>query len=285
MEQSALFFQLLKNKYFTGKDGEIQKILPQGEQKALFEERIETADPHIILPKHAYPLEKIHYSWIEDTLKGIPKHLQRVLIGAFPEMIGQTLGKKMNAELPLFSPSIQNFLLGIFYTHFPEKKILARSLLKENRLSPLLSLTKVELVHLIDLLPIHDLAEEVRHIVDKKVLQAIVTTLSQPQQKYLRICLHRRTKVPPEPLYPQRSYQDPKKFAHLLHKRGLFRFSLALSKEMPDFIWHICHTLDIGRGKIIQKNIEAVEKRDENIQMIQTEILQIIQYLKGKELS
>jgi len=39
-----------------------------------------------------------------------------------------------------------------------------------------------------------------------------------------------------------------------LHRRGIMRLGYALSGQHPDFIWHLSHRLDIGRGRLLKKN-------------------------------
>jgi hypothetical protein len=42
-------------------------------------------------------------------------------------------------------------------------------------------------------------------------------------------------------------------FRLLLHRRGIARLGVGLSGQDPDFIWTICHQLDIGRGNTLFK--------------------------------
>ena len=38
-----------------------------------------------------------------------------------------------------------------------------------------------------------------------------------------------------------------------MHKKGLKRLAFSISNEHPDFIWYVCHHLDIGRGNALYK--------------------------------
>jgi hypothetical protein len=203
------------------------------------------------------------------------------MVACLPEMMHRKLAKRESIQVTL-APVTKNFLLSYFLKSYRDAPELPQELMPKTSLDMLLALTKNELVDLIDLLAMQDLAEEVRHIVDKKLIQAIVLNLTPLQQKYLKTCLHQKSKIPIPSLNAKEAHQDKKAFLILLHKRGLKRLAIATSGLPADFMWHLSHLLDRGRGKIL-----LTEQQKEEIplatQVIQMQIQQILPILKGAE--
>jgi hypothetical protein len=283
-----IFFRLLLNKHIPANQEARIALLSEEEQKEISLYPFTSKNPALLLYPELAWLEHIHYSWLEESIKSFPGALLPALVLALPHELQKGLAKLKIAtiaeESAPFSPSVKNFILGHFYATWKDKDILPCKLLPESPLSPLLNCTKSELVKIVDMLAMHDLSEEVRHIVDKKILQAIIQTLTADQRKYLRSCLHQKSKIATLPLNAKEVYKDHKAFLTLLHRRGLKRFSLALFGSHPDFIWHIVHTFDTGRGKILLNSIPKEDVK-QAAPVIQLEILQIIQLLKTKEAS
>ena len=294
-EQGSIFFRLLLNKYILANQDAFLHILPEEEQKEVSQHLFASNNPLAALSSSLGWLEHVHYSWLEAPIQSLPAALQKSIILALtPEqkngLIKRNLISSSLESHCSFAQPVRCFLLNKLYEAWKEKEVnkrtvlarelLARELLPDNSLLSLFECSKRELVEVIDLLAMHDLSEEVRHIVDKKLLRAILLNLTSRQQKYLKACLHQKAKMAMLPLNVKEVYKDRKAFTMLLHKRGLKRFALGLCGCDPDFIWHITHTLDTGRGKIV---IDACQKETEvqkTTQMIRLEILAIIQLLK-----
>jgi len=280
------FFRLLLNKFNAGKQEAAIALLPENEQQEIRQYQSPSTQPEVLLPASLGWLGKIHYSWLEAPLRTLPGAFSSCLLATFQEKQANSLTKRLHLDKVehRYPESIKNFLLGHLYAAWPDKEILPQELLPPSQLAPLLQCTKAELVELIDYLPMSDLAEEVRHIVDKKLIQAIICDLTRGQQKYLKSCLHQKSKVSLPSLDVRKIHQDKKSFLTILHKRGLKRLSIGLSGQHPDFIWHIAHILDIGRGKILMEQCEK-EELPTVTQVTALQILQIVQLVKAKEAS
>jgi hypothetical protein len=288
-----LFFRLLLNKFFPAKQEEFLKLLQDDEKEKLVQHTFSSKNPQCLFFQPEEKLNQIHYSWLEPTINEMPEPLRSSIIHALPESTISALIKRevipanFEHKKVAFSKSVYNFLIGKLFekwqkTEVLENEILPKELLPKSDLAPLLQTSKVELMDLIDLLCMHDLAEEVRHIVDKKLLHAIISKLSTAQQKYLRTTLHQKPKMSTNPLQVKEIYKDSKKFLHLLHKRGIQRLGFGLSGSHPDFIWYITHMLDIGRGKLLMSFIQS-EEIPTTTQVVKIQILQILQQLNAKE--
>jgi hypothetical protein len=286
-----MFFRLLLNKFNFDKQDAVVELLPEGEQQEISQYKMLSKNPEALNPKALLPsslqwLDKIHYSWLEEPLRTLKDPLPACVVATLPEKQAESLNKRLQLTKPdhSYPESIKNFLLSHLYEAWPDKEILPQDLLPPSQLSPLLDCSKSELVELVDYLPMIDLAEEVRHIVDKKLIQAIVVDLTRGQQKYLKSCLHQKAKIQIPPLNVKEIHKDKKSFLVALHKRGLKRLSIALSGQHPDFIWHIAHMFDIGRGKILMEQCEK-EEVPTATQITTLQVLQIIQQLRAKEAS
>lgn len=287
-EKGRLFFRLLANRCFSGKPEELTKLLQDNELNTLQLISPTWKNPSCLLFRPDTLLETIHYSWLEPTLKKVPEPLLSCVLHTLPTEYAQALvtrgisSRQALEKAKNYPQPVRNFLLGIFFSQWEEGEVLPKELLPESDLQPLLECTKVELMDLIDLLAMYDLAEEVRHIVDKKLLQAIVSILSIPQQKYLRNTLHHKQKTPSTPLQVKTIYKDRKKFLHTLHKRGIGRLAFSLSGKPANFTWYPVHILDIGRGTLLRSLIQK-EEIPTITQVARLQVLQALQFLRTKE--
>ncbi len=151
-------------------------------------------------------------------------------------------------------------------------------------LSPLLQLTRLELLDIADLLAMHDLVEEMRHIVDKKLLQGVLQHLTAKQQHYLQILLRQKSRIKPTSLSVRELLKEGNKFPQMLHKFGLQRLSFALSGATDDFIWHIVHTFDLARAKFLLNHIKQEEVPNQTPSAL-LQVQHIIQFLKTENVT
>lgn len=202
-------------------------------------------------------LEYIHWSWLLPLLKTYSDREQKFFLSSLSPVTAQNLSQSLDlsdfqvdltesARLFLRDRLLQS-LIG------QEAPLIPIDYLPESTLRPLLGLSKKELTHLIDLLALHDLASELRHIVDTKTLKKISSLLTEEQKKFLKQITPQKEPFPPPRMGLERWDGTEEGFHVLLHRRGLTRFGLALSKQDPDFVWYICHQLDSGRGTSLQK--------------------------------
>ena len=142
-------------------------------------------------------------------------------------------------------------------------------------MNALLKLTKNELIEVIDLLSLYDLAEEIKKIVDTNLLKKIKDALPQNKLKILHQISNR-----PHPFKPQRIGLEKwdgktETLNKILHKKGLIRLSFALYQEDKSLIWYICHLLDIGRGATLSKLCKN-EKNEKISNQISQDVLELI---------
>lgn len=246
--------KVLINKYDPDGGERLLKSFPQDLSKEIREQPIASSDFSAALLPPPDILERIHYSWLAPTFERLPLWQRSATLSILPRH--QAEGLKKMLKLPLgeshFSPFFKEFLLSQFLHKWqPYLEVLPLPYLPFSPLSVLLSLKKKQLVEIIDFFSMHDLAEAIRHIVDKKNLKAIFSCLSARRQEFLRHCLHQKEKMIAPNLEIEKWNGDPKKLERTLHQRGLLRFGKALCGQHPQFVWYLTHTLDTGRGAVL----------------------------------
>jgi hypothetical protein len=240
--------------------------------------------PETVLQLPVVFLEAIHYSWLIPALKELPPFFQKRVLDLIPapkqQRISESLGIKPTGGR--YIKPVEKMLAATFYQKMGAIDVLPKEFLPDSSLKPLLDLSKDELVRLIDLLGIHDLAEEMRGIVDQKVIKLIYGCLSRHQHRHLYLCLHQQEKVTSPPLNLSGWNGNCKTLQRKLHVRGIIRLAKALSGQHHDFIWHITHKLDTGRAKVLREYIqnEAIPKVTAALQQ---QAIQTINYLDGKK--
>jgi hypothetical protein len=153
--------------------------------------------------------------------------------------------------------------------------------LPESSFSALGKWDKLQLIELINFFGLHDLASEVRHIVNKTYLQNIYNSLTHRQLYYLKVCLHQKETLKAPKLGINPTLEDSAPLKKAFHRRGLVRLGKALSGEHPDFIWYLAHTLDVGRGNLLMENYQS--KSDPKVaSLLKGQLLNLINFLKSE---
>ena len=277
--KGSLFLKLLVNKFHPVKQDGLLALLPADITKSILSTQTAASSPSLLLQNSSTLFQKVHYSWLLEPLTALPKALVACVVASFDAPLQEKLQTLLSLEKKEY-PDILKKYFSAYFLKFFSVPALPRELMGQTTLDALLDTRKEDLVILIDLLAMQDLAEEVRHIVDKKLIQAIIGDLTPSQQKYLQVCLHQKSKIPVQPLNVKETHKDRKAFHTLLHKRGLKRLSIATSGLSSDFMWHLSHLLDRGRGKILMEQWQK-EELPLATQVIQMQIQQVLPILKG----
>jgi len=179
----------------------------------------------------------------------------------------------------LASP-IKSFLLKQLFLKW-QPTATPKEYLPQSTIAPLLELSKPQLVELIDFLALHDLTYAIRHTVDKKNLKILYDCLTPQKLQYLRILLHKKEEIVATKIDIEKCRKDPEEFQLVLHRRGMLRLGKALCGQNPQFIWHVTHTLDTGRGTTISNYYQNDPIAGVTPLLIQ-QIIAILDFLKPK---
>lgn len=260
--KTAIMLRVLMNRYHQGAPSALLEGLPAEDAKLVLDQDIISTDvSQIVIRPNELLGDQIHYSWLQPVLETFTPSMQSLLISALPKESSEALAKLMNKpKLPKPTQLAQNFLLLALCRKFSKRAVMPMQFLPEAPLNVLMTLKKAELLELIDYLGLYDLAEEIRHIVDKILLNSIYACLSIKKQHYLRICLHQKEKLKAAAKIGLVNWKgDAEQLGRLLHRRGLLRLSYALSGQPRDFVWYLAHRLDVGRGHILGKSYSDKE--------------------------
>ncbi len=234
------------------KRSQLERFLSQQERDAL--ERLPSFDESITPEgfSNSSWLERVHWSWFLPTLKTFSPREQGLFLSALSPLVAEQLGAALELSEPrekiteiaraYFRHQLLSSLVG------PHERLLPIDYLPPSKLNRLLGFTKKELTQLIDRLALFDLAAELRHIVDTKLLKKLHGFLSEETKAALKALPPQKEFSPLPRLGLDHWDGQEETLRTLLHRRGLTRLGLALSGQDPDLIWALCHQLDIGRG-------------------------------------
>ena len=258
--KQALIIKVLHNTYHGGESSGFFDVFPEEESLDIQKLEVATTD---IFPFLAQPLEKIsfiHPSWLLPVLAEMPEEAQQVIIGALPWPQARYLIEHLKIsplQKPLAEP-VKAFLLKSFIQRIPgASEVLDSSFLPKSPLSRLIEWKKEELVELCNYLGLIDLANEIRHVIDKRKLQKVYDCLNPKEQNYLKQAMQQKEKITTVSLGLGRWGGDCDKLKTVVQSRGLIRLATALSGEHPDVIWQISHILDKGRGLVLVKHVSG----------------------------
>lgn len=202
-------------------------------------------------------LEKVHWSWFLPAIKLYPESEQKLFLSALNPHSEKNLAKVLTLSIGGSDVTEigRSFLRKILLDSLtgPKDDLLPINYLPRSPLNRLLKLTKKELTSLIDHLSLYDLAIELRQIVETKILKKIYSLLSEGERMTLKALTGHKESFSLGKLGLERWDGSEELLRTLLHKRGLTRFGAGLSGQDPDFVWYICHQLDIGRGSALYK--------------------------------
>lgn len=202
-------------------------------------------------------LEKVHWSWFLPTLRLYPESEQKLFLSALNPNAEKNLAKALTLSIGKEGASElgRAFLRKILLDSLmgPIDQMLPIDYFPPSKLNPLLNLPKKELTQLIDRLSLYDLVNELRQIVETKILKKIYSLLTEEEKMFLKTIGSHKDPFVLGRLGIEKWDGSEESLRTLMHKRGLVRFGAGLSGQDPDFIWMICHQLDIGRGSALHK--------------------------------
>lgn len=260
-QNKQAFLYALFNRFHGLSFNDALKSLPKEKAYEILQEKNSCDDPSKAFSDPLNVLAAIHYSWLAPLIKSKHLEYQKTLVASLANDQKTALSKYLNLPLDEENPSypLKKYIAYQTFIELGLPKLRPLAFLPSSPFNKLLHLSKAEMVELIDLLGLYDLAEEIRNIVDTKNLKNIYSCLTGKKQQFLRICLHQKEKVSFPKLQLEKWDGNCSELHKLLHKRGIIRLGKALSGQNENFIWYLIHFLDIGRGTLLEKEIEKQE--------------------------
>jgi hypothetical protein len=232
----------------------LERFLPEDERLLLAQiPELQSGDEF----SHSLVLDDVHWSWFLPTLKSYSEKEQAVFLEALSPAVAENLRRALQIETVAdpITDMAKSFLRSQLLHSLigPNEGRLPPSFLPASPLNVLLTLSKKDLIRLIDLLPLPDLAAEMRQIVETKILKKLYSFLSEEQKAAMKHLSSQREPLSSSRMGLERWDGAEESLRALLHRRGLARLGLALSGQDPDLVWTLCHRLDIGRGNALFK--------------------------------
>lgn len=269
-DKSALMVGLLVNRFHRNAPEQFLKKFPNDVTDKISLGDLPTDDPTLCLESLSERVQLIHYSWLLPFFQDLTPALRSPFLSLLSSRQQQGIGKALKQSLGgSLAPSILSFLTENLVLKLNINRLLPRSCLPQTSLTILAQFSKDQLVELIDYLGIYDLSEEVKTILDKKYLKNIYSCLPPKRLKFLKLCLHLKTRIMSSRMGLHHWEGKCEDLLALLHRRGLTRLTKALVGQHPDLIWYISHILDTGRGKIIADQANLKENPSVTAGLIQ----------------
>lgn len=206
-------------------------------------------------------LSKIHYSWLAPFLRSLPENEIKLFLSPLtPEQIkGLKQSLLLSNTIPAPSLAGRTFLKKTLFETIATEDLLPLACLPHDPLNGLLELTEKELSSLIDLLSMHDLSIEIRHIIETSKLKEIYGLLSKAQTTFLKTLLHKKEPVSFKKMGLLAWKGDREALTSMLLQRGINRVAKALYGKNPSLLWHVAHRLDADKGQLMIKLCTALD--------------------------
>lgn len=236
---------------------------------------------------HPLPIErriaKVHYSWLIPFLESFRGEERGVLLSALEGGQAAKLRSYFKMEAIAPSPTLQGrrYLLGTLYHYLVmhEEGLLPLELLPVHPLNALLDLSKHQLQRLVDHLGLHDLAIELKRVIQTKQLKKIEALLTPSEKRYLHLLSKSKEPLTFSPLYLDEWNGEEERLRAILHQRGFNRLGKALFGCHSSLLWHLCHLLDTGRSKMLKRFFADLNNEGAQ-ELLRRHILQLIPILR-----
>lgn len=281
--RSWTMMRVLVNRFHKDNAEKFLKIFPQEESQMIRDQDVQSDKTSTVFEDPQLFIKNIHFSWFLESFEKIPKELQPLMVASLSEAQARGISKYLQIT-PAEKPPrkvVKTFLLEMLYKAFNGTKALPLEFLPPGPLNFLATFKKNDLIELIDFLGMYDLADQIRHIVDRKYLKDLYNCLNPKKQQFLRICLQQKDKLASPKLELESAYGDCQKLEKILHRRGMFRLAKALSGQPLDLIWHISHVLDTGRSALFHRYWE--EKQIPGVvSILSQQVMNVLNFLNKK---
>jgi len=239
-------------------------------------------DPSQGLPTLEDALAHIHYSWLSPFLRSLSESEIKLFLAALtPEQIkGLKHSLLLSNSLPVLNPLAKEYLTKTLFETIASDSLLPISCLPPDPLNALIDLNQEELSSLIDLLSMHDLSIEIRHVIETTKLKEINSLLSKPQTTFLKTLLHKKEPVSFKKMGLLAWKGDREALRSMLMQRGINRIAKSLYEKDPSLLWYVSHRLDLEKGQLLNKLCTALDHPHAS-GLLSEQVIELINALKN----
>ncbi|MDX8430740.1 MAG: hypothetical protein SNF33_02905 [Candidatus Algichlamydia australiensis] len=241
-----------------------------------YEGQIPTVEDAEKLPLTEDILRSIHPSWLEPIIHNFSYGDKRAFLSVLTEEQSKTIKEELRIEEPLKEPSslLTKFLLQTLAKALLEDAPPLAPLIPKAPLNELLNLTEQQLEQVCSFLGLHDLASDIKKIIQSDKLKRIEEILSADEKKHLKELLKTKEIVTFGSLNLQNWDGKAESLREVLRARGLNRLAKALYNACPTLIWLLTHRMEKSHAEMLQKlcvdpkNVMAQEALQEQVMTI-----------------
>ncbi|NDD57745.1 MAG: hypothetical protein EBZ47_00625 [Chlamydiae bacterium] len=259
--------------------GSISRFLSQEDQKYLENIPEPEKDPLQAQLDFSELLDKIHPSWIIAQLRSLPESEISLYLASLPDHQAALAKKAFHSSRPCpeLTDSAKDFvrsnMLSIFMDSVPD--LIPISLLPHSPLNTLLNLPASSIQKIIEYLGLHDLAVELKIIIDTNQLKKIFLALSPEKKSYLESLKQNKEPVVFKHMQLSKWAGEPSTLLQVVHHRGLNRLAKAIYSECDSFKWYLSHMLSCQESALLHGLCKPLH-HPKAIQMLIHQILSLL---------
>ena len=253
------------------------------EKKSIENLPLTYGDPSRDLESTEEQLNGIHYSWYSSFLRTLPENEMRLFISCLNEEQAKGLKKtlRLSNQLPELTPIARRFFEQRLFEAIKNDIVpLPISCLPYSELNILLEFDQEKMNVLIDHLGLHDLAIELRFIIETSKLKQIYSSLNEKEQRYLKALLHQKEAVSFKKMGLDKWDGNTEHLRQMIQQRGINRLAKALYGQDPSLIWYLCHRIDTEKAGLLQKFCAPLE-HPKAVQVLAQQILELASQIQN----
>ncbi len=228
-------------------------------------------------------LQSTHYTWFTPFFRTLVENQIKLFLSALPNETAEKLQETLliQGKLPEISPLaksfLQNKLKKILLADKPD--LLPIEALPESPLNVLLNIQIKELRLLIEFLGLHDLAIEIKQIIDTVKLKKIQSILSKEKAFFLQLLSHKKESVVFKKMQLSNWDGETDLLIKLLQKRGMNRLAKALFPEDPNLVWYIQHQLS-NEESLLFSSLHKKLEQPKAYSLLADQIIEILAFFQ-----
>ena len=282
--KETVAFAAILNQLEPKKAAHLKTFLDAHELEQL--EKVASAHPSLLKNKLSLndSLAQIHYSWFIPFIDPFCDTDKSLIIAAFTKADQNKLSTHFGLEAPpiKLKKQAKAFIQKIAFEwltnedrYYTSKELLVKS--------PLLCLTKLskpQMIEVVNLLSMHDLSIELKHVVSSSLLGKISLHLLKSQKDYLNHILKSKEPINFPRLQLDQWDGEKDSLRTILYHRGFNRLGKALYGSQQALFWHVMHKIDTGRAKILEKFYSDVHNDQIHHHLVE-QVVQIAKKVSG----
>lgn len=229
-------------------------------------------------------LESVHPSWLIRILQPFTDNEKcfflATLNGAMASQLKKMLG--LQKSLPMLTALGKEYLKRELLELIKKERgeALSKNALPESSFNILLTFDVGRLSLLCFWLGLHDLADELRFVIDKQTWVHVEAALTPTEWQAVKTFQAKKERLTFGRMAFKDCLESPQKLRLLIEQYGMNRLAKALYGEHSSLLWHLTLRLDQKRAEFLTKLCGPLSKPDLK-EALRQQVLQLIPLLPG----